>query len=59
MYLSEMLIREHQEQRLREAAEARLGWRASELRRLRQVQQRAERRWRKALRRTEELRTAS
>jgi len=59
MYLPEMLYREHQAQRLKEAAEARLGLRAAELRRLRNVQQRAEQQWRRARLRVEELRAAS
>ena len=59
MYLSEMLSREHHAQRLKEAAEARAGLRAAELRRLWHVQRRAEQQWRKARQRTEELRTAS
>ena len=58
MYLSEMLSREHQAERLKEAAEARLALRAAELRHLRLVQQRAEQRLRKAGQRAEELRAA-
>jgi len=56
MYLSEMLSREHQAERLKEAAEARVGLRAAELRHLRHVQQRAEQQARKARQRAEELR---
>jgi hypothetical protein len=59
MYLSEMLIRERQSERLKEAAEARLALRVAELRHLRHVQQRAEQQWRKARQRAEELRAAS
>jgi hypothetical protein len=59
MYLSEMLYRERQAERLKEAAEVRLALRAAELRHLRHVQQRAERQWRKASRRAKELRAAS
>jgi hypothetical protein len=58
MYLSEMLSREQQAERLKEAAEARVGRRAAELRRLRHVQQRAEQQVRKARLRAEELRAA-
>ena len=59
MYLSEMLYRERQAERLKEAAEARLALRAAELRHLRHVKQRAEQQWRKASRRAKELRAAS
>ena len=58
MYTSEMLAREHQSERLRQAQEARLARHAAELSRLRQVQQRAERRLLQAERRASEVRSA-
>jgi hypothetical protein len=58
MYLSEKLARDHQSERLKQAREARLGLQLAELQRLRLVQQRAERRLRRAGERAMELRTA-
>jgi len=55
MYLSEMLNRDHQAERLKEAAEARLARQLTELRHLRHIQQRAEQQWHKASQRAEEL----
>ena len=58
MYMSEMLAREHQSERLRQAQEARLARHAAELSHLRQAQQRAERRLRQVERRAVEVRSA-
>jgi hypothetical protein len=58
MYPSEMLVRDNQSERLRQAQEARLARHTAELRRLRQVQQRAERRLARAEQRAGELRSA-
>ena len=58
MYMHEMLVREHQSERLRQAHEARLARHAAELSRLRQVQQRAERRLRRVEERAGEVRSA-
>jgi hypothetical protein len=58
MYMSEMLARELHSERLKRAEEARFARHTAELRRLRLVQQRAERRLRKAEQRARELRTA-
>jgi hypothetical protein len=58
MYASEMLVRDHQSERLRQAQEARLANHTAELRRLRRVQERAERRLARAEQRAGELRAA-
>jgi hypothetical protein len=54
-----MLTRERQAERLKQAAEVRVGLRAAKLRHLLHIQQRAERQWRKARQRAEEFRAAS
>jgi hypothetical protein len=58
MYLSERLAQERHQERLEDAEEARQVQHAMELRRLRRVQQRAERRLIDAWRRAEEAREA-
>jgi hypothetical protein len=58
MYLSERLAQERHQERLEDAEEARQVQYAMELRRLRRVQQRAERRLIDAWRRVEEAREA-
>jgi hypothetical protein len=57
MSMSELLVREHQSQRLKQAGEDRLSRQAAELRRLRTIRQRAERRLRRIQQRTSELRS--
>ena len=58
MYMSEMLVRQQGEERLKQAQESRLARQVVELRRLSRVQQRAERRLRQATRRAEQLRSS-
>lgn len=57
MYMSEMLVRDQHEERLKQAQESRLARQVVELRHLRRVQQRAERRLRRATRRAAQLRS--
>jgi hypothetical protein len=58
MYMSELLVREQQSERLKQASADRLSQQAAELRRLRGIQQRAERRLRRIRLRASELRSA-
>jgi hypothetical protein len=58
MYMSEMLVRQQGEERLKQAQESRLARQVVELRRLSRVQQRAERRLRQATRRAQQLRSS-